>query len=100
LSPHPSFTVPEGEWVASAADNPDHIEIEPELTDPVDDAVIGFHHMTHVFPPAEGGVQAGDAVAGPADFADWLTSSPAPQDDQAEAGRSARAQGASRSTCA
>jgi hypothetical protein len=77
FEPKFSFTVPQtGEWHATGADNPDHVELEPETEPPVSDAGISFHHMTRVFPPATGGVQPGDAVAGPADFAQWLTSHP------------------------
>jgi hypothetical protein len=43
---------------------------------PVSSSGISFHHMTRVFPPGKGGVIPGDAVAGPADFAAWLTSHP------------------------
>ena len=72
-----SFTLPEGtEWKAWSADKPDHVEIEPEVTDPVDDSGFGFHHFTQVFPPDEGGEIPGDAVPGPDDFAQWLTTHP------------------------
>jgi hypothetical protein len=75
----PSFriTLPEGEWIAASSDKPDHVEIErSRFRPPVQTAGIGFHHMTKVFPPKEGGVIPGDAVDAPDDFAAWLTSHP------------------------
>jgi hypothetical protein len=65
FKPNITFTVPDGEWLATGADSADHIEIEPTVTDPVDDATLAFHHMTRVFDPATGGTEPGDAVAGP-----------------------------------
>jgi hypothetical protein len=77
FKPNVSMTIPaQGEWHAAGADNPDHVELEPEPAPPIASSGISFHHMTRVFPPATGGVQPGDAVAGPADFAEWLTSHP------------------------
>ena len=58
------------------ADSPDHLEIEPTVEDPVDSSALAFHHMTQVFDPAKGGKTPGDAVAGPDDFAAWLTGHP------------------------
>jgi hypothetical protein len=76
FKPNITFTVPEGEWLATGADSGDHIEIEPTVKDPVDDATLAFHHMTRVFDPETGGREPGDAVAGPDDFAAWLTHHP------------------------
>jgi hypothetical protein len=77
FEPALTLTIPqEGEWHTAGADNPDHVELEPEPVPPVSSSGISFHHMTRVFPPDEGGVIPGDAVAGPADFAAWLTSHP------------------------
>jgi hypothetical protein len=77
FKPHVTVTIPnEGEWHAAGADNPDHVELEPEPIPPIASSGISFHHMTRVFPPETGGVEPGDAVAGPADFAQWLTSHP------------------------
>jgi hypothetical protein len=76
FKPNITFTVPAGEWLATGADSADHIEIEPTVKDPVDDATLAFHHMTRVFDPETGGREPGDAVAGPDDFAAWLTHHP------------------------
>ncbi len=77
FKPALTLTIPrEGEWHATGADNPDHVELEPEPVPPVSSSGISFHHMTRVFPPKRGGVIPGDAVAGPSDFAAWLTSHP------------------------
>jgi hypothetical protein len=43
---------------------------------PITVSGVSFHHITRVFPPKTGGVIPGDAVAGPADFATWLTTHP------------------------
>ena len=75
FKPSVTFTVPDGEWVATG-DSPDHVELEPTAHDPVDDAVLGFHHMKRVFDPKTGGKIPGDAVPGPEDFAQWLTHHP------------------------
>lgn len=76
FEPRIRFTIPEGEWKAESADKPDHIEVVMNPDPPVQTAGIGFHHMKQVFPPGEGGVIPGDAVEGPDDFAEWLTSHP------------------------
>jgi hypothetical protein len=76
FTPNITFTLPDGVWLAASADKPDHVEIEPEPADPVDDSGIGFHHITGVFPAAEGGTIPGDAEPPPKDFAAWLTSHP------------------------
>ena len=77
FKPELTLTIPqEGEWNTAGADNPDHVELEPEPVPPVSSSGISFHHMTRVFPADKGGVTPGDAVAGPADFAAWLTSHP------------------------
>jgi hypothetical protein len=76
FKPNITLTLPDGEWIAAGADSPDHVEIEPTVEDPVDSSALAFHHMTQVFDPAKGGVTPGDAVPGPDDFADWLTSHP------------------------
>jgi hypothetical protein len=77
FKPNVSMTIPaQGEWHAAGADNPDHVELEAEPVPPISSSGISFHHVTRVFPPETGGVQPGDAVAGPADFAQWLTSHP------------------------
>ena len=77
FKPELTLTIPqEGNWNAAGADNADHVELEPEPVPPVSSSGISFHHMTRVFPPDKGGVIPGDAVAGPADFAAWLTSHP------------------------
>ena len=76
FEPNLTLTVPEGKWLAFGSDSPDHVELEPETTPPVAEAALAFHHMTKVFPPDRGGVQPGDAVDGPDDFAAWLTSHP------------------------
>lgn len=76
FKPNITFTVPEGEWKLVGADSPDHVEIEPVVEDPVDSSAVAFHHMTQVFDPETGGKIPGDAVAGPADFAAWLTGHP------------------------
>jgi hypothetical protein len=75
--PNVTMTIPsEGEWHAAGTDNADHVELEPEPVPPIFTSGISFHHMTRVFPPETGGVEPGDAVAGPADFAAWLTHHP------------------------
>jgi hypothetical protein len=74
--PSITLTLPEGVWLATGADSVDHIEIEPTVKDPVDDATLAFHHMTRVFDPGRGGKIPGDAVPGPGDFAAWLTNHP------------------------
>jgi len=76
FKPNITLTLPEGEWTLAGADSPDHVEIEPTLKDPVDSSALAFHHMTQVFDPKTGGETPGDAVAGPEDFAKWLTSHP------------------------
>jgi hypothetical protein len=77
FKPNLTLMLPAGGWLATGADSADHIEIEPAaVKDPVDDATLAFHHMTRVFDPATGGVEPGDAVPGPADFASWLTHHP------------------------
>jgi hypothetical protein len=76
FKPSLELTLPEGEWKAAGADSRDHVEIEPTVKDPVDSSALGFHHMTRVFDPAAGGRTPGDAVAGPGDFAKWLTDHP------------------------
>jgi hypothetical protein len=74
----PNFTVtlPEGKWIAASADKADHVELEVEPEQPIQSSGIGFHHMTKVFDPVEGGEEPGDAVDGPEDFAAWLTAHP------------------------
>ena len=69
------ITLPEGEWKAASA-TADHVEIETGPNPPVQLAALGFHHMTQVFPAAEGGEIPGDATEAPEDFAAWLTSHP------------------------
>jgi hypothetical protein len=76
FKPNITLTLPAGEWKAAGADSRDHVEIEPTVKDPVDSSALAFHHMTQVFPPETGGVTPGDAVAGPDDFAKWLTTHP------------------------
>ena len=76
FKPNLRLTLPAGEWKAVGADSRDHVEIEPTVKDPVDSSAIAFHHMTQVFDPAAGGTMPGDAVAGPDDFAKWLTDHP------------------------
>ena len=76
FQPALTFTLPEGEWELYGADSPEHVELEPEADDPVDDAAIGFHHVTQVFDPKKGGKTPGDTVAAPEDFAKWLTDHP------------------------
>ena len=77
FTPRLQLTLPEGGWIAASGDKADHVEIELEdPEDPVDNSGMGFHHMTKVFPPEQGGELPGDAVDGPADFAAWLTSHP------------------------
>jgi hypothetical protein len=76
FQPEITFTVPEGEWKLFGADSSDHIEIETTIEDPVDNATLGFHHVTQVFDPAKGGEQPGDAIPGPDDFAQWLADHP------------------------
>jgi hypothetical protein len=77
FEPAVTLTIPPtGTWKAAGADSPDHVELEPEPEPPLSGSGISFHHMTKVFPPEQGGVIPGDAVAGPADFAAWLTSHP------------------------
>jgi hypothetical protein len=76
FKPSITLTLPAGEWTAAGADSRDHVEIEPTVKDPVDSSALAFHHMTRVFDPEKGGVTPGDAVAGPADFAKWLTGHP------------------------
>jgi len=76
FKPAITLTLPEGEWIAAGADSPDHVEIEPTPQDPVDSSALAFHHLTQVFPPETGGVTPGDAVPGPDDFAQWLTTHP------------------------
>lgn len=70
------LTLPEGTWETPSGDTADHVEIEPETTPPVQEAGFAFHHMKQVFPAEEGGEIPGDAVDGPEDFAEWLTSHP------------------------
>jgi len=77
FEPRLTFTLPQGAWLATGADSADHIEMEPKaVEDPVDVATLAFHHMTRVFDPATGGKAPADAVAGPDDFAAWLTHHP------------------------
>jgi hypothetical protein len=77
FKPALTLTIPqEGEWNTVGPDNPDHVELEPEPVPPITGSGVSFHHMTRVFPPRTGGVIPGDAVAGPADFAAWLTTHP------------------------
>jgi hypothetical protein len=76
FKPPITFTLPDGEWELGGGDSADHVELEIEAEDPVDDAGIGFHHMTQVFDPEKGGETPGDAVPGPNDFAAWLTEHP------------------------
>lgn len=76
FKPNITLTMPEGDWLATGADSADHIEMEPVVEPPVENATLAFHHMTKVFDPATGGKTPGDAVAGPADFAAWLTHHP------------------------
>lgn len=71
-----SFTLPEGKWRAFGGDSADHLEIDVEPDGPLQGAGFGFHHMTQVFPPADGGETPGDAVPGPDDFAGWLADHP------------------------
>ena len=76
FKPAITLTIPEGKWIAARSDNPDHVEIEPEATDPVDSAALGLNHITQVFDAEKGAVTPGEAVPAPADFTDWLTSHP------------------------
>ena len=76
FKPRFTLTLPDGEWSVVGGRNPDHLELEPEVIDPVDDAGIGFHHMTQVFDPDQGGETPADAIPGPDDFAAWLTEHP------------------------
>jgi len=76
FKPNITLTLPAGEWLAVGADSRDHVEIEPTVKDPVDSSALAFHHMTQVFDPVTGGKTPGDAVAGPGDFAKWLTDHP------------------------
>lgn len=76
FKPNLRFTLPEGKWTAPSADDRDHVELEVETEQPIQDAGIGFHHMTKVFDPEAGGEEPGDAVDGPEDFAAWLTDHP------------------------
>ena len=76
FKPSITLTLPAGEWKATGADSRDHVEIEPTVEDPVDSSALAFHHMTQVFDPKTGGETPGDAVAGPDDFAKWLTDHP------------------------
>lgn len=73
FKPNLTLTLPAGGWLAVGADSADHIEMESPVKDPVDDATLALHHMTQVFDPKTGGVEPGDAVPGPEDFAAWLT---------------------------
>lgn len=75
FKPSVRLTLPEGIW-KTTGDNPDHLEIEPEAVDPINDAGIGFHSVTRVFDAAKGGVVPGDAQPGPEDFAAWLKAHP------------------------
>lgn len=75
FTPKITLTMPTGKWELFG-DVPDHVEIEAQSEQPVDGAGISFHHMTEVFDPAEGGQIPGDAVPGPDDFAEWLTTHP------------------------
>jgi hypothetical protein len=76
FTPRIRITLPPGEWKAESADKPDHVEIQADPVGDVTAAGLGFHHMTKVFDPAEGGEIPGDAVDGPDDFAAWLTAHP------------------------
>jgi hypothetical protein len=76
FKPSISFKTPPGHWRAAVADHADHVELEPDTVPPLAAAGIAFHHATQVFPPDKGGKIAGDAVAGPENFATWLTSHP------------------------
>jgi hypothetical protein len=107
FKPELTLTIPqEGEWNTAGADNPDHVELEPEPVPPVSSSGISFHHMTRVFPPDKGGVTPGDAVAGPADSAAWLTSHPHPASSSSSSSgpsrrpRSPRRSRRSRRSCA
>ena len=72
----PSLTITpgKGKWTAELGDRPDHLATALDVTR--GQAIIGFHHMTQVFDPDAGGKIPGDAVEGPADFAEWLTAHP------------------------
>jgi hypothetical protein len=76
FKPNVTLTMPEGKWIAARSDNPDHVEIEPEVTDPVDSSALAFNHITQVFDAEKGAVAPGEAVPAPADFAEWLTTHP------------------------
>ena len=69
------ITLREEGWKAFAA-TPTDLEMEPETTPPVQDSGVGIHRAPKVFDAAKGGEIPGDAVAGPPDFADWLTNHP------------------------
>jgi hypothetical protein len=94
FEPNVSMTIPaQGEWHAAGADNPDHVELEPEPVPPIFSSGISFHHMTRVFPPETGGVQPGGRGGRPGRLRAVADQPPAPADDEAQAGRGARPQG-------
>lgn len=74
FQPSLSITPGEGKWMAEVGDRPDHLAMALEVTR--GQGIIGFHHMTRVIDPDAGGAIPGDAVEGPADFAEWLTAHP------------------------
>lgn len=56
FKPNVTMTIPsDGEWHAAGADNPDHVELEPEPIPPIASSGISFHHMTRVFRPRPAG---------------------------------------------
>ena len=69
-----SITPGEQEWIAEVGDRPDHLAIALDVTR--GQGVLGFHHMTRVIDADAGATIPGDAVEGPADFAEWLTAHP------------------------
>jgi hypothetical protein len=74
FQPSLSITPGKGKWMAEVGDRPDHLATALDVTR--GQAIIGFHHMTKVMDPDAGGKIPGDAVEGPADFAEWLTAHP------------------------
>jgi hypothetical protein len=74
FQPALSITPGKGKWTAEVGDRPEHLAAALDVTR--GQAIIGFHRMTQVFDPDAGGKIPGDAVEGPADFAEWLTTHP------------------------
>jgi hypothetical protein len=74
FTPHLEITPPPGKWVAEIG------EIETDLSVAKrgikGQAILAFHLPARVFDPKQGGVDPGDMVPAPDDFAAWLEAHP------------------------